>query len=61
MSMAKKRKARIGRPPLPKGTARRATICIRLTAIELRALKAEAKRRGISCADLLLEPWRKRK
>ena len=49
---------RMGRPPLPKGTARELHVTVRLNAQELRRLKDEAKRRGVSVSELLMKPWR---
>jgi len=48
----------MGRPPLPKGTARELHVTVRLNAQELRRLKDEAKRRGVSVSELLMKPWR---
>lgn len=57
--MARGKKARMGRPPFPKGTARSLHVTVRLTARELRRLRAEARRRGVSVSELLMRPWRK--
>ena len=57
--MGKKKKAKMGRPfklikePLAE------MICIRLSASERKRIEAEAKRRGKSISDLLLESFRK--
>ena len=48
----------MGRPPLPKGTARELHVTVRLSAQELRRLKDEAKLRGVSVSELLMKPWR---
>ena len=34
-------------------------VSFRVTEAEFRTLKAEAKRRGVSLTDLMMEPWRK--
>ena len=57
--MRHKKRSRMGRPPLPEGTAKQVVLSIRVAALELQALKAEAKQRGISMGNLLLEPWRR--
>ena len=48
----------MGRPPMPAGTARSAYVTVRLSERERVALKAEAKRRGVSVSELLMRPWR---
>lgn len=51
----------MGRPPKPASERRSAVMHLRVTRAELRTLRAEAKRRGVSVADLLMGPWRSKK
>ena len=36
-------------------------LCVRVTEAELKKLRAEAKRRGVTLSALLLEPWRQKR
>jgi hypothetical protein len=56
--MAKKKRARMGRPP--KAAAQRRTECvmIRLTKAEKRILEREARQLGLSLSAVILKPWR---
>jgi len=54
-----KSKKRMGRPPLPSRAKRSARINVRLRPDELRALKAQAARDGITMSDVLLTAWRR--
>lgn len=47
----------MGRPTIS-GEARDKVLKLRITANERQALKAEAKKRGLSVAELLMLPWR---
>jgi len=49
-----------GRPPLPKSQKIMARITVWMRVGELARIEAEAKRRGITAAALLLAPWIKR-
>ena len=51
--------ARMGRPPVPAKRRKSVNLCLRVTPGEQKRLLAEAKRRGCTVTDLLLEPWRK--
>jgi hypothetical protein len=53
-----KKKVRMGRPPMPSTKRRARIIGVRVTVAELGALRAEAKRQGLSLTNLLLKPWR---
>jgi len=46
MNQPKRKKA--GRPPLPKGEAKKGTLRVRVTPEELRAYKTKAGKQGIS-------------
>ena len=61
MSASKQAKPKMGRPPLPRGMQRTEQLNVRATRAERRMLEAEAKRRGITVSDLLMEPWRGQK
>jgi hypothetical protein len=51
---------RTGRPPVRNRAKVRACVLqVRLTAAELRAIHAEAKRRGMTATELLLAPFRR--
>jgi predicted HicB family RNase H-like nuclease len=52
--------AKMGRPPKPENKKKNARIDLRVTKTELRKLRAEARKRGISLTELLLRPWIKR-
>lgn len=58
MSTKRQPKARMGRPPMPKGTQRTIQVKARVTPAEAKLLLAEAKRRGMTISDLLMLPWR---
>ena len=58
--MSKKKKAKMGRPPLPTNKLRSARVTIRMTERERVQLKADAKRKGVSIAKFLLRLWRER-
>lgn len=60
MRPKKKSKARMGRPPMPAGTARTELVAVRISANERQRLEAEAKRRGMTMTDVLLQAWRER-
>ena len=49
----------MGRPPLPKGTARTEWLTVRLTIGEMRQLRTEARRRGLPIGEVLRLVWRK--
>ena len=55
--MAKRRK-QAGRPPLPKGTAKRITLTVKVSPLELRRLKDEARRQRTTVSELLMRFWR---
>ena len=51
------KKKRMGRPPL--GPKKKSEIVrVRVTKAELRRLRSEAKKRGTTVAELLIDPWR---
>ena len=52
------RKKKMGRPPKPPAERCSERVTIRMTKAERKALEREAKRLGVSLADLLLRPWR---
>jgi hypothetical protein len=58
--METKRKKKMGRPPKPAGERRVHSWTLAMTRGELRRLKAEAKRQGVSPSVLLLRPWREK-
>ena len=50
----------MGRPPLgPKAKSEKLTL--RVTPAERKRLEAEAKRLGVTLADVLMRPWREDK
>lgn len=49
----------MGRPPLPPSERQARIVSVRVTEAELKMLRAEAKRRGVTVSALLLGPWRK--
>ena len=59
MSKSKrKRKSRMGRPPLPPDKRRAVAVAFRITVGEHKAVLSEARRRGVSVPDVLMAPWR---
>ena len=56
----KKTRKRMGRPPLPPGTAKTVFVTVRLSEKERKLLKAVAKRTGVSVSQLLMQPWREK-
>ena len=56
--MAKKKKSKMGRPPLPPHMRRSVNASVRLTRAEYERLCQEARRRGITFSALIMEPWR---
>ena len=59
--MSKKRKARMGRPPMEPEQRRSAFLNVRMTRAERAAIQAEADRLAITPTDVLMRPWRKGK
>ena len=62
MSKAKKKRGRMGRPPVPKGQ-RAIAVSISIREPELKALRAHAKKRGVGFSALMNEittNWLKR-
>ena len=57
----KKRRKKMGRPPLPPGKARSKVIHLRVTPAEHKAVLADAKRRGLSVRELLMHSWHRAK
>ena len=55
----KRKRKRMGRPPLPAGMVKSVRLCIRTTPAEYKRLRAEARRQGTTVAELLMLPWRK--
>jgi len=55
--MAKK-KAKMGRPPLPPGTGKTFMIRIRVTEAEIENLKESAVKGGVTVSELLMKPFR---
>jgi len=53
------KRKRMGRPPKKASEKYSRTVCVKVTQAEYRALRAEAKRRGVTLSALLLAPWRK--
>jgi hypothetical protein len=56
--MPKKRKAKMGRPPLPPGVGKTVMLRVRVTESEFAKLKADAAQRGISMSDVLMAKFR---
>ena len=56
--MGKHKRKRAGRPPKPRNEARICYAAVRVTAPELKYLKATAKRQGLSVSALLMQPFR---
>ena len=52
------KKKKMGRPPKPATEKCGRLVCAKVTDAEFRALRAEAKRLGISLSALLMRPWR---
>jgi len=50
---------RMGRPPKRASEKYSKTVCMKVTKAEYAALKAEARKRGVTVSALLLGPWRK--
>jgi hypothetical protein len=46
-------KSKLGRPSLPRGTARNIRVGISVSAAELRALREQARREGVSLSTLI--------
>ena len=61
VAMGKKRKARMGRPPMNSEHRRSASLHVRMTQAERAAIEAEADRLAITPTDVLMRPWRKGK
>lgn len=59
--MARKKRKKMGRPPLPKGTARNTSVTIRLSEQERKIFESEAKRQALSLSELIMLPWREDK
>ena len=56
---AKKRKAKMGRPPWISPELKRTRILrVRLTEAEFQKLMAEARRTGLPVSVLMMTPWR---
>jgi hypothetical protein len=49
----KKRKAKMGRPPIPEADRRDVFTAVRLTRAERAALEAEAKRAGVTVSEII--------
>ena len=56
--MGKKKKPRMGRPPLPPDERKSVHISVRLTRAELARLKTLAREHGMTVSELLIRPWR---
>ena len=59
--MAKKRKAKMGRPPIPASELRSVLVAVRMTRAERARIRAEARRQGVTVTDLLMRGWREEK
>ena len=55
----KRKKAKMGRPPLKAEDKRTAVITLRLKRSERKQLEEDAKARGMSLSSYLLECWQK--
>ena len=59
MDMAKRKsKSKMGRPPIPPAERRVVRVTVHMQQRELRLLTEQAKRRGVSLSELLMQPWR---
>ena len=56
--MSKKKKSRMGRPPLPPDERKSVHVSVRLTMAELVRLKILAREHGMTVSELLIRPWR---
>jgi len=56
--MKGKKKSKMGRPPIPERKRRSAIVAVRLTRGERARLGREARRRGMTITEVLLEHWR---
>ena len=59
--MSEKKKAKMGRPPLPPEERKSAIVSVRLTKAELARLKALAREQGITVSELIMRPWREKR
>jgi uncharacterized protein (DUF1778 family) len=57
----RKKKAKMGRPPIPPSERRSAVITIRLRKDERKMLEREAKKEGLSFSSYLLKCWREKR
>jgi hypothetical protein len=55
----RKKKAKMGRPPLKKKDRRTALVTLRMKKTERDQLEREAKAKGLSISSYLLECWQK--
>jgi len=53
-----RKRARMGRPPKPKADKQSCQVSVKLTPGELRRLRSEAKRAGMSLAGWIMKPHR---
>ncbi len=55
----KKKKSKMGRPPMKPSERRSIVITLRLTPAERSRLEAEAKKSGQTLSEVLMRPWRR--
>ena len=55
----KKKKVKMGRPPLKAKDRRTKIVTLRLTKSQRKELEQDAKAKGLSISDYLLECWQK--
>jgi hypothetical protein len=56
--MKRKKKSKMGRPPVPAAKKRREQVSVAMTASELKRLEKIASAQGLSISELLMRPWR---
>jgi predicted HicB family RNase H-like nuclease len=55
-----KKKAKMGRPPLPPEERKSVYLSVRLTKAEHERLKALAKEQGVTVTELIMRQWREK-
>ena len=58
--MSKKKKSRMGRPPLPPEERKSVHVSVRLAKAELARLKVLAREHGVTVSELIMRPWREK-
>lgn len=57
--LQREKRSRMGRPPKRSFEKKNRQVSIAMTSAEMKLIRAEAEKAGMSISELLMRPWRK--